>query len=156
MKDYVLTKSNLESFFDDLQGELEINPSLVVSTQNADAGKWGMARLWRSWMSKTGDFMASNGVTMPMMVGNTGISFRSRPFNGNDAHELFTGQWLGVDENGIRLSWSKKGRDDMRPATKGERFFALNRHEIWALDKGLTLFKPRDSEYDQLKREQGE
>ena len=156
MKDYVLTKSNLESFFDALQGELEINPSLVVSTQNADAGKWGMARLWRSWMAKTGDFMASNGVTMPMMIDKQGVIFKTRPFNGNDAHELFTEQWLGADENGIRLSWSKKGRDDMRPATKGERFFALNRHEVWALDKGLVLFKPRDSEYDQLKREQGE
>lgn len=156
MKDYQLSKSNLESFFNEIQTELEANPSLVVSTQSRDAGKWGMARLWRSWMEKTGTFMASSGVTMPMMIDKQGVIFRTRPFNGNDAHELFTEQWLGVDDKGVRLSWSKRGRDGMRPATKGERYFALNRHEIWALDKGLTLFKPRDSEYDQLKREQGE
>ena len=156
MKDYQLSKSNLESFFNDIQTELEEAPSLVVSTQNADGGNWGMARLWRAWMAKTGKFMASNGITQPMMIGKDGVIFKTRPFNGNDAHELFTEEWLGCDENGTRLSWSKQGRDGMRPATKGERYFALNRHEIWALDKGLTLFKPRDSEYDQLKCEQGE
>lgn len=156
MKDYQLTQHNLESFFNDIQIELDGAQALVVSTQDANAGKWGMARLWRSWMTKTGDFMAANGVTMPMMIDKEGEIFKTRPFNGSDAHELFTEQWLGVDDKGVRLSWSKQGRDDMRPATKGERYFALNRHEIWALDKGLTLFNPRDSEYEQLKREQGD
>ena len=156
MKDYQLTKSNLESFFYDIQLELEKSPELTVSTTNGDTGNWGMARLWRAWMAKTGAFMAANGITQPMMIGRDGVIYKTRPFNKSDAHELFTAEWLGVDENGVRLSWSKKDRDGMRAADQGERYYALNRHEIWALEKGLTLFKPRDSEYDQLKREHGD
>ena len=61
---------------------------------------------------------------------------------------------FGVDADGTRLSWSKKGRDGMRAATKGERFNALRQHEDWATEKGLQLFNPRGSEYDQLTKEQ--
>ena len=108
-----------------------------------------MARLWRGWMATTAKFMAKNGVTMPLMINADGVTYASRPFNADDAHELFTRQHLGVDEKGVRLSWAKSG--EQRKATKGERFDALRKHEMWASDRGITLFKPRDdSEYQQL------
>lgn len=156
MKDYQLTSHNLDQFFNDIQSELSESQVIIVSTQDAKTGKWGMAKLWRSWMSKTAEFMADNGCTMPLMTNKDGTQYGSRKFNSDDAHELFTAQWLLLDSDGTRLSWSRNGHDGMRPATKGERFNALRKHEEWALAKGIQLFNPRDSEYEQLKREQNE
>lgn len=152
MKDYPVTKRNLHEFMNEIQSELDEYPALIVSTQQANTGKWGMARLWRAWMQSTADFMANNGVTMPLMFDANGNAYGKRPFNAQDAHELFTRQHLGVDENGERLSWAKNG--NQRKATKGERFNALQRHEAWASERGIILFKPRGSEYDQLEKEQ--
>lgn len=152
MKDYPVTKHNLHEFMNEIQSELDEYPALIVSTQQANTGKWGMARLWRAWMQSTADFMANNGVTMPLMFNRNGEPYGKRPFNAQDAHELFTRQHLGVDENGERLSWAKNG--NQRKATKGERFNALQRHEAWASERGIILFKPRGSEYDQLEKEQ--
>lgn len=154
MKDYQLTNHSLEDFFKEVQIELKENPILIVTTQNASTGKWGMARLWRAWMSSTADFMASNGITQPLMISVKGDHYGKRPFNANDSHELFTRQHLGVDAAGVRLSWAKKDHDGMRAATKGERFNALFKHEIWATDRGIILLKPRGSEYEKLEQEQ--
>ena len=154
MKDVQISNHNLESFFEDFVKELDEHKVLVVSYQQAGTGKWTMARLWRGWMSETAKFMAKNGVTMPLMVSSEGVAYASRPFNADDAHELFTRQHLGVDENGVRLSWAKSG--DQRKATKGERFNALRKHEEWASERGIVLFKPRKSEYKDLTDKQEE
>jgi len=154
MAEYQLTLGTLQQVVKQLQIELDDTPLLVVTTRNPNIGKWGMARLWRAWMSTTADFMAARGVTMPLMLTSEGSQYGSRPFSADDAHELFTAQWLGVDAEGKRLSWSRSGRDDMRPADKGERFSAMQKHEQWAIDKGLMLIKPRESEYAQLEQDQ--
>lgn len=154
MKDYQLTKYNLQEFFELAQEELDKNPVIVVTTQSGDTGKWGMARLWRAWMASTAKFMAGNGCTMPLMIKPNGSHYGKRPFNKNDAHDLFTSQHLGVNADGVRLSWAKKDHDGMRAATKGERFNALFKHEIWATERGITLFKPRGSEYEKIEQEQ--
>lgn len=156
MKEYRLTKYNREDFNREIDQELEKNSVLIVATQNASIGKWGMARLWRSWMSSTADFMAANGCIMPLMIKFDGGHYGKRPFNKSDAHELFTCQHLGVDAAGVRLSWAKKDHDGMRAATKGERFNALFKHEIWATERGIILFKPRGSEYEKLEQEQNQ
>lgn len=143
-----VTNHNLENFFEDFVKELDEHKVLIVSYQQAGTGKWTMARLWRAWMATTAEFMASNGVTMPLMVNSDGVTYSSRPFNADDAHELFTRQHLGVDENGVRLSWAKSG--NQRKATKGERFHALRRHEQWASERGIQLLKPRTGEYKEL------
>ena len=93
---------------------------------------------------------------MPLVIGSNGKNYGERQFSPDDAHELFTHQWLGCDADGMRLSWSKKGRDGMRPADKGQRFLAMLRHEEWALERGIMLFKPRDSELAELEREQNQ
>ena len=152
MKDFQVSTHNIDVYFEELLKELEEHKLIIANTQPAGTGKWGMARLWRGWMASTAEFMAKNGVTMPLMVNADGVTYSSRPFNSGDAHELFTRQHMGVDEGGVRLSWAKSG--DQRKATKGERFNALRRHEEWASERGIILFKPRDSEYDKLKQEQ--
>lgn len=154
MKDFSLTRQNLEGFFNEIQDELEVTPLMVVTTQSGDTGKWGMAKLWRSWMSTTATFMAANGCTMPLMISDQGSHYGNRPFNSDDAHLLFTHQWLGVDSEGERLSWSRGGRDGMRAATKGERFNALRKHEEFCVERGIRIFNPRDSEYNKLIQEQ--
>lgn len=155
MSEYQLTRANLAPVFEAIQAELDETPVLLVETKNANIGKWGMAKLWRAWMSSTAKFMAGRGAVMPLMIKADGSHYGERPFNAADAHELFTCKWLGVDKDGNRLSWSRSGHDDMRPATKGERFQAMQRHEVWATEKGITLFKPRDSEYCELEQENG-
>jgi len=154
MDDFRLSAHSLPQLMSKLQDALEADPILVISIQPENTGKWGMAKLWRMWMATTAEFMAKNGVTMPLMVNAEGVIYGTRPFNSDDSHELFTTRWLGVDADGTRLSWSRKGRDGMRPATKGERFNALRCHEDWCTGKGVQLFKPRGSEYDQVANDQ--
>ena len=158
MKPVPVTNDNLESFFEDFAKELDEHKVLIVSYQQASTGKWGMSRLWRAWMSTTAEFMAKNGVTMPLMINSEGVVYSSRPFNGGDAHELFTRQHLGVDENNRRLSWAKKIKKENegkeRVATKGERFNALRKHEEWSSERGIILFKPRIGEYNDLIKQQ--
>jgi len=153
---YQLTKHNREDFHNQIESELEKNAVIIVTTQVAGTGKWGMARLWRAWMTSTAKVMAGNGVTMPLMISDKGQFYGKRMFNANDAHDLFTSQHLGVDAKGVRLSWAKKDHDGMRAATKGERFNAMFKHEIWATERGIILFKPRESEYQKLEKEQNE
>lgn len=124
----------------------------VVVTVSQGNGKWGMARLWRSWMKITADYMAANGAKMPLMTREDGSWYGSRPFNEKDAHELFTAQWLGVDENGNRLSWKKSEGENV--ADKGQRFIAMMRHQDWCIEKGIALPKPRNSELHELEQSQ--
>jgi len=154
MNDFFLTTGNMPDLITQIQNELEKESPLKVSIGTAHTGNWGMAKLWRMWMASTAEFMAKNGVTMPLMLTKEGVIHGTRPFNAEDAHELFTHQWLGCDEEGNRLSWSKAGHSGMRAADRGERFNALARHEVWAVDKGLVLFKPREGEYFKLGQEQ--
>ncbi len=154
MKDYQLTKVGLPKFFEAIESELDADKSLIINSQAANIGKWGLAKLWRMWMTPTAKFMRSQGVTMPLYFKANGDPVGKREFNDNDCHELFTYNWLGVDRDGNRLSWSRSGRDGMRAATKGERFIALQKHDNWAVEKGITLFKPRDSDYKKLEDEQ--
>lgn len=153
MRDAVVTAANVRQFMDQLQEELQAEPVLLVTSKSARTGKWGMAKLWRLWMSTTAEFMAARGVTVDIR-NSAGQIISSQEFTAEDAHELFSRKWLGVDEEGRRLSWSRSGREGMRPATKGERWWALRQHEDWATDKGIALFVPRESEYRDLSEEQ--
>lgn len=154
MKEFALNKHNKEEFYSHIDIELKENGALIVSTQKPGVGKWGMARLWRAWMKTTAEYMSSNGVTMPLMFDKNGKPWGKREFNATDAHELFTRQHGGVDAYGLRLSWSKDTGEEIRKATKGERFNMLRKHEIWCSDKGISLYTPRDSEYNKLINEE--
>lgn len=154
MAELMVTRGNLDQAMFAIQKQIEQSNVALVEIKSGNTGRWGMARLWRSWMDATARFMAARGVTMPLMISPEGEHYGARPFAAEDAHELFTCRWLGTDSDGTRLSWSKAGRDGMRPATKYERFHAMTLHEAWATEKGIHLFNPRDSEYQQLMKEQ--
>jgi len=156
MKDFQLTKHNLNELFETLSRDLEDDAILIITTQKPGTGKWGMARLWYAWMNTTAQWMANNGARMPLCVKPDGSHYGKRLFNKDDAHSLFTSQWLGLDVDGNRLSWAKKSHDGMRAATKGERFNAMLQHENYALERGIMLFQPRDSEYRKLHEEQNQ
>ena len=153
MSELVVTNHNLQDAFDLITKELEDNPAIVVKISSAYEGKWGMARLWRLWMTATAKFMSQNGVTQPLYIDSKGVAHGSRPFDENDAHELFTMRWLGTDEKGNRLSGAKTSKDGRRKADKGERYHALVQHEEWCLNKGVALPKPRGSEYEKIQNE---
>jgi hypothetical protein len=120
-------------------------PALVTIEEfDGSIGKWGMSRLWRSWMTSTANFMAANGSIMPLMTKANGDWYGKRPFNEKDAHELFTSVHLGNNKEGKRLSWAKSG-DNV--ADKGQRFMACLKHEQWMVDKGIKFLIPRDSEF---------
>ena len=155
MKDQIATLQSLPQLMGLLEDEIKEHGSVVVSSQGANIGKWGMAKLWRIWMASTAKWMADNGATMPLVIKN-GKPWGEREFKSDDAHDLFTMQWLGVDTDGNRLSWSKTGRDGMRAATKGERFTAMLRHEQWMVEKAIAAYQPRDSEFMELKESTGE
>ncbi len=121
-------------------------------TESSGNGKWGMARLWRKWMAVTASYMANNGSKMPLMIREDGSWYGIRSFDANDAHELFTRQWLGVDSEGNRLSWQKK--EGANTADKGQRFTAMMKHQSWCIEKGIDLPLPRDSEYNDLQEQQ--
>ena len=156
MIDFKVNQATFGQFVSLISAEITQGREIHFAEIEQDTGKWGMAKLWRVWMESTCKYMNSAGVRMPLMVKSTGESYGSRGFTPEDCHLLFTSQWLGVDKDGMRLSWSKKGRDGMRAATKGERFHAMLRHEEWALSRGIVLMKPRDSEYWKLEQESNE
>ena len=113
-------------------------------------GKWGMARLWRSWMESTAEYMAFKGAVMPMFIDKDGTMRGERKFNKQDAHELFTIKWLGTDNKGSRLSWARKPADGETIADQGQRFHALQRHEQWMTERGIKFINPREGEFASL------
>lgn len=120
----------------------------VVITESSGTGKWGMARLWYSWLGVVAKYMADNGVKMPLMISKEGKQYGRRPFNQSDAHELFTAQFLGLNEKGERLSWKKSEGDNV--ADKGQRFMAMLKLQDWCMEKGINLPMPRESEFSDL------
>lgn len=151
MKEHHVSNSNFNDVMELLYKDVEEHKSLIITVKPAKIGKWGLARLWYMWMEKTGEYMAGKGCTMPLYIKSDCTHCGKRKFNQSDAHELFTFRWMGTDESGNRLSWAKNSHDDMRAATKGERVNALRLHEEWSIEKGIILFTPRDSEYEELK-----
>lgn len=150
MADYQLTRDNAHQVLTAIASTLEAGKTYDLSISERNIGKWTMTRLWRAWMQDVATWMAANGARMPLVLRSDGSQYGSRPFTAEDAHELFAAQLLGCDEHGRRLSWSKHGRDGVRPASKGERLIAMQRMEAWASERGIALLNPRDGEYHRL------
>ena len=133
--------------------ELEKAEGTVIHAEykRESKGSLSMLGLWFLWMGETSDYMAGNGVTMPLMISAAGKYVGSRPFNKDDAHALFSAKWLGSDENGNRLSWSRdKKHPDKTIADTGQRHHALSLHDIWCTEKGIKITIPIKSEYREL------
>ena len=148
MKQFYVTAENYNAemlnAWNEVVATVENGTVKVTVETDEGIGKWGMSRLWRSWMGVTAQFMAAHGITQPLMIKANGEHYGVRPFKKEDAHELFTSQWLGLDANGNRLSWSRSS--DNR-ADKGQRFSAMLKHEQYMSERGIKYLIPRSSEY---------
>lgn len=114
-----------------------------VEVKDADSSTQGMKGLWRTWMAETSKWMAEQGATMPLYYRPNGEPFGKRPFNKDDAHECFMRTWGGVDVEGDREHQEKVG--------KGEMLHIMTKHEAWAVEKGISLTIPQDSQYMQMR-----
>lgn len=106
-----------------------------------------MKGTWRMWMKETAKWMSDNGATMPLYYRPNGEPYGKRPFNEQDAHEAFMRTWGGVNANG--------DRQHQEAAEKGLMLHIMDRHLMWAIEKGISLTIPADGEYMKLKSEQG-
>ena len=154
-REFLLTKPELHEISGYVVDHFDCSdtPLKAVFTESSGNGKWGMARLWRKWMEVTAQWMASNGATMPLCM-KDGKPWGERPFSAQDAHELFTSQWLGLDIDGKRMSWQKK--EGANVADKGQRFLAMLKHQEWCIEKGINLPVQRNSEFNELLEKQNE
>lgn len=155
MKTLHLTRLNVDEAIQAIRDAAQSRPVSKVTIEDGSIGKWSMSRLWRSWMASTAEWMAANGAQMPLVIQRDGTYSEMRPFNAEDAHELFTRRWLGEDGEGERLTWAKQSKDGMRPATKGERLHAMNQHQVYMTERGIQHMCPRESEYYELLQQYG-
>ena len=128
----------------------------VANIVDQNAGGMGMKNLWWSWMEATATHMAE--ADPPVMMGVVkpdGTTSCRRKINKDDCHEIFTSKHMGTDENGKRLSWKLKSpAEDERIATKEQRLYAMEQHQVWCTERGIKLLNPEDSEFRQLQMEQ--
>ncbi len=119
---------------------------LKLKVTDGQRNSWPMKKTWRMWMSQTATWMAGNGVKMPLAIKADGYPWGERPFNADDAHELFVKTWIGVDANGERYKTAS--------GDKGVMLHMMDRHLEWALDRGVQLTIPESGEYSRLKQQQ--
>lgn len=159
MAEVIVTRTDRVKLNETLDRMLKTSAALKVTIKDSSTGKWGMSRLWRSWMASTAQWMAKQGSRMPVAAEINGkptmnffhpnaIITEWRPFDGNDAHEAFTRKWLGTNNNGERLSWKRD--EGVNVADKGQRYEAMVQHQVYMLEKGIQFMDPRDSEFRQL------
>ena len=105
-----------------------------------------MNRLWRGkWMYETAEWMNNQGVKIEIK-NSKGDVIHTRPVEHSDAHEMFVMHWLGFDDKGLR--------ELTRDMQKGRMLYMMDKHSAWAIEKGLLLTYPSDSEYNKLQEQQ--
>tara|TARA_Y100001960_G_C14618017_1_gene799247 strand:- start:406 stop:861 length:456 start_codon:yes stop_codon:yes gene_type:complete len=105
-----------------------------------------MNALWRGkWMYETAEWMNNQGVTIEVKNAKGEVISR-RPVQHTDAHEMFVMHWLGCDDKGLR--------ELTRDMQKGRMLYMMDKHSHWAVEKGLLLTYPSDSEYADLMNNQ--
>lgn len=129
---------------------IQIGEVFEIDMPSASTGTVSMLRTWRMWMDQMAKFMADNGAVMPLFPGRPDMGVRR--FNANDAHEAFTHLLLGCDEGGQRYSWSMGKGKNIAP--KSKRLYAMDKLIAMAFERGVALKIPRNSEYEQLKKQQ--
>lgn len=152
MADYIITKSNIEEATEMVASHIdrileEGGEAKVVVTKKSN-GTWTMLKLWRKWMSQICDHLNANGRYMPLYIDANGVAHGRRPMKPQDCHEAYTHLALGCDENFNRLSWALSEGDNL--ASTGQRLRAMDKIWLWALEEGIPLINPQDSEYNQM------
>ena len=103
-----------------------------------------MNKLWRKWMQQTASWMNGQGARIEVK-NKKGILIHKRHINQQDAHEMFVMHWLGCTDEGLR--------EMTAGMQKGRMLYMMDKHSEWAVQKGLLLIYPSDSEYNKLKQE---
>ncbi|WP_444886721.1 hypothetical protein [Microbulbifer sp. JMSA008] len=134
------SKSRMIEFIENL--DLAGKPWLFKWNRH-NPNSWPMKKTWRMWMSETAEWMAARGATMPLCM-KDGKTYGQRPFNAQDAHELFVSQHLGLDANGKRYKTAS--------GEKGEMLRMMDMHLAWATERGLFLTVPGEGEFMKLKQ----
>ena len=127
--------------------ELDNGAEVLLKETTADAGTNSMLSTWRMWMGEVAAHMRHAGCSMPLYYDSRGNPHGKRQFSDQDAHELFTMQMLGADQDGKRLSWKLSKADGEKVATKEQRLFAMDKLVVWATERGIPITIPRLGEY---------
>ena len=160
MSEYLIDKSNIEKDFATLADEVDMiidaGGQARVKLTKASSGTWPMLKLWRKWMDQIANHMNNRGRSMPLYIDENGKPQGRRPMTGDDCHHAYTHLALGCDENGVRLSWalSEAGSDEKRVASTGERLRAMEKIWFWAMNEGIPLINPENTEYRKLQDQQ--
>lgn len=136
------------------KGGLQLGAIVDANFPDESAGTVPMLRTWYKWMDETAREMARRGCTMPLFVDSRGRTRGSRPFKKEDAHDLFTSMYLGVDEQGRRKSWTMSDNENEVQASMEDRLWAMDRHLEWCAERGIKLTIPRNSEYQKHREAQ--
>jgi len=150
---FVPSDDDARAFMIDVQEGQVIEVDIV---EQKNPGSQTLLNTWMMWMQETAQHMAWQGVTMPLYIRSNGEMVGKRAFEQRDAHELFTSQYLGLDADGLRKTWSRTKSTEEIQASVGDRLFAMDTHKQWAIEKGIQLTIKKDSQYMKLKAEQGE
>lgn len=127
------------------------NTAKITITKKSN-GTIPLLRLWRMWMQDIADHMAKQGRKMPLLMDKNGNYHGLRPFNADDAHEAYTHLTMGCDENGNRYSWCVKSDmyDGRVSAPLGMRLHAMDLVHRHAMEHGIILRMPKNTEYEEL------
>lgn len=157
MAELEINSANAETegpkLIDGIQAIIDDGGTARVKYTKKSNGTLSLDRHWRALMAQSAEIMRSYGVTMRFQS-KKGLGAFERPFTPEDAHDLFTYQFMPIGEDGQRKSWSKAGRDGMEVADTGERCRALEQLYAYWLEKGHSLERFRDSEYEKLQEVQ--
>lgn len=139
----------------------KLQPGSFVELEYKDKtrGTVPMLRTWRGWMREVARHMSHYGCSMPLYFTAEGKPVGKRPFNKDDAHELFCSKFLGVDDEGRRKSWGMSQDDNPEEvvrASTGDRLWAMDCMLEYAVEKGIKLTIPKNSEYENEKKKQME
>ena len=152
MADYLVTKSNIEEATELVASHidkiLEEGGEAKVAVTKKSNGTWPMLKLWRAWMKQICDHLNRNGRYMPLYIDANGVAQGRRPMTPDDCHEAYSHLALGSNDNGVRFSWALSEGDNV--ASTGQRLRAMDKIWLWALEEGIPLINPQDSEYNKM------
>lgn len=125
-----------------IDGILDSGGQAKITVTKKSTRTLSMNALWRGkWMYETAEWMNNQGVMIETKNVH-GKVINKRPVTHNDAHEMFVMHWLGSNDD--------NARELTRDMQKGRMLHLMNKHQEWALEKGLMLTYPSDSEFSKL------
>jgi len=125
-----------------------------LKVADTDVGTWSMSKTWRKWMDEISIHMRHKGCTMPLYYDGDRVPHGTRPFNRQDAHELFTIKFMGVDLQGNRYSWAMDSDGGVTVAPKEVRLLAMDRVVRWTGENMVSITIPRQGDYSDYKEAQ--